>query len=59
EKGAKTLLHLLETPSGKLKGGEYYKNCKASKTDTKTSYNIELAEKLEDACMKFLVTKPD
>ncbi len=59
EKGAKTLLHLLETPSGKLKGGEYYKNCKASKTDTKTSYNIELAKKLDDACMKFLVTKSD
>lgn len=59
QKGAKTLLHLLEMPSDKLKGGEYYKNCKASRTDTKTSYNIELAQKLEDACMKFLVTKSD
>ncbi|MFP4556246.1 MAG: SDR family NAD(P)-dependent oxidoreductase [Bacteroidales bacterium] len=56
EKGAKTLLHLLETPSAELKGGEYYKNCKVSKTDTKTSYNIDLAKRLNDACMRFLVT---
>jgi NAD(P)-dependent dehydrogenase (short-subunit alcohol dehydrogenase family) len=57
EKGAKTLLHLLQTPSTDLKGGEYYKNCKMSKTDTKTSYNIELAEKLDDACKKLLNTR--
>jgi len=57
EKGAKTLLHLLQTPSTDLKGGEYYKNCKMSKTDTKTSYDIELAEKLDDACKKILNTR--
>lgn len=53
-KGAKTLLYLLQTPSTELKGGEYYKNCKMSKTDTKTSYNIELAGKLDDACKNIL-----
>lgn len=58
-KGAKTLLYLLQTSSTDLKGGEYYKNCKMSKTDTKTSYNIDLAGKLDDACQRFLNSSYD
>jgi NAD(P)-dependent dehydrogenase (short-subunit alcohol dehydrogenase family) len=58
-KGAKTLLHLLETPSTELKGGEYYKNCKASKTSTSASHSIELAVMLDNACRKMLDIKSD
>ncbi|MDT8309617.1 MAG: SDR family NAD(P)-dependent oxidoreductase [Bacteroidales bacterium] len=58
-KGAKTLLHLLETPSTELKGGEYYKNCKASKTSTSASYSIESALMLDNACRKMIDIKSD
>jgi NAD(P)-dependent dehydrogenase (short-subunit alcohol dehydrogenase family) len=56
EKGARTLLHLLQTPSTELEGGEYYTSCKQSKTTTKVSYSIELARELDEACNRILNT---
>jgi NAD(P)-dependent dehydrogenase (short-subunit alcohol dehydrogenase family) len=54
EKGAKTLTYLMLTPTSDLKNGEYYANRKVKKTDTKESYNLEIAEQLESVCDKYL-----
>lgn len=54
EKGAENLTHLLLTSATDLKDGEYYANKKAKKTDTKESYNLEIAEQLESVCDKYL-----
>jgi len=42
------------TSTKDLKDGEYYANSKAKKTDTKESYNLEIAEQLESVCNKYL-----
>lgn len=46
EKGARTLIHLIQTPSSNLVSGEYYANSKVSKTSTQESYNLLSAERL-------------
>ncbi len=46
EKGARTLIHLLQTPAKELVSGEYYANSKVSKTSTQESYNLQSAERL-------------
>ena len=45
EKGAKTHLHLIDTPSSKLVSGEYYANSKLTQT-TKESNDLNTAKKL-------------
>jgi NAD(P)-dependent dehydrogenase (short-subunit alcohol dehydrogenase family) len=54
QKGAENLLYLLKTPTSYLKDGEYYKNCKASKTDTKESYDMEIGQGLYEVFMDYL-----
>jgi NAD(P)-dependent dehydrogenase (short-subunit alcohol dehydrogenase family) len=45
EKGAKTHIHLIDTPISKLISGEYYTNCQVKQT-TKEATNLEEAKKL-------------
>jgi NAD(P)-dependent dehydrogenase (short-subunit alcohol dehydrogenase family) len=54
EKGAETLIHLILSSPTNLRDGEYFKNCKVSKTDTKESYNLKVAEKLDNVCLQYL-----
>lgn len=54
EEGARTLINLLITPPQYLRGGEYYKNLKVSKTYTRTSYNLDVAQRLDMVCKKYL-----
>jgi NAD(P)-dependent dehydrogenase (short-subunit alcohol dehydrogenase family) len=46
EKGAETLVHLVESPLENLETGEYYKNKRKAKTDTLASYDLRSAPKL-------------
>ncbi len=46
EKGARTLIHLLQTPAKELVRDAYYANAKVAKTTTKESYNMASAEQL-------------
>jgi retinol dehydrogenase-12 len=46
EKGAETIIHLVEEKLENLKSGEYYKNRKLAKTDTLASYDLRLAPQL-------------
>lgn len=55
EKGAETLINLLTESPASLVGGEYYKNRKVSKTDTRESYSMDLAEKLNEVCNSYLI----
>lgn len=48
EKGAETLIHLIESPSNTLLSGEYYTKKKAAKTFTKASYDLNEAKKLKE-----------
>jgi NAD(P)-dependent dehydrogenase (short-subunit alcohol dehydrogenase family) len=53
EKGSRTLSFLMETPSDKLKSGEYYANEKITVT-TKESYDLEVAKKLLQTAKEYL-----
>lgn len=59
EKGAETLIHLVESPSDNLKSGEFYANQKVKKTSTKESNDLELAEKLENEVRYYIESKLD
>jgi len=52
EKGARTLLHLVQAPKSELVSGEYYANSKLKKT-TKESYNLESAKRLVDLSLEY------
>jgi NAD(P)-dependent dehydrogenase (short-subunit alcohol dehydrogenase family) len=54
EKGAENLIYLVHEDVEKLENGAYYKNKVATKTDTKASYDLVLAEKLEGVCLEYL-----
>ena len=54
KKGAETLIHLLFSSPSELSNGEYYANRKPTKTKTSESYDLELAEKLNSVCNKYL-----
>jgi len=53
EKGSRTLSFLMETPSDKLKSGEYYANEKITAT-TKESYDLDVAKKLLQTAKEYL-----
>ncbi len=53
-KGAENLIFLVHEDVEKLENGAYYKNKVATKTDTKASYDLVLAEKLEEVCLEYL-----
>jgi NAD(P)-dependent dehydrogenase (short-subunit alcohol dehydrogenase family) len=53
EKGAQTLIYLMETSTTQLKSGEYYANNKIT-TTTKESYDIQVAEKLATTLKAYL-----
>ncbi len=55
EKGAKTHLHLIDTPSSKLVSGEYYANSKLTQT-TKESNDLDTAKKLMEVIESKLAT---
>jgi len=57
EKGAKTLIHLVESPSENLKSGEFYANQKVTKTSTNESNDLEIAEKLENEVRFYIESK--
>ena len=46
EKGAETLIYLVEAPLESLESGEYYKNKRKAKTDTLASYDLRSGPKL-------------
>lgn len=54
EKGAETLNHLLLRSVTQLKPGAYFKNSKATKTDTRASYDLIMAERLHKVCLEYL-----
>ena len=53
EKGAQTLLHLVNTPTGNLTSGEYYANNKVTKI-TEESNDLEMAAKLLGVTRQYL-----
>jgi len=53
EEGARNLMFLCDTPSNKLKSGEYYVNEEVKKI-TKESYDIELASNLKRSIKTYL-----
>lgn len=59
EKGAETLVYLVETPTKQLKSGAFYANSHVKKTTTKESNDLELAEKLEKEIKSFIESKFD
>ncbi len=54
EKGAETLLYLIETPSERLSSGDYYAKKKLTKTISKVSYDLKVAARLEQAVQQYL-----
>jgi len=54
EKGAETLIHLIDTPKEALHSGEYYTKKKVAKTFTKASYDLQAAEKLDAVIAGYL-----
>lgn len=57
EKGAETLIYLVESDYQTLKSGEYYTKKKIAKTLTKNSYDLTRAEKLVEAIEKYPLTQ--
>jgi NAD(P)-dependent dehydrogenase (short-subunit alcohol dehydrogenase family) len=54
EKGAETLIHLVESPMDRLKSGEYYAKKKVAKTYTKASYDMSVAKQLDGVVIDYL-----
>lgn len=54
EKGAQTLIYLIESPKNSLISGEYYAKNKLTKTSTSESYNLETAKKMEEVVETYL-----
>lgn len=52
-KGARTLIYLMETDNAHLKNGAYYAKKKFKKT-SKESYDMQIAQQLLDACKSYL-----
>ncbi|KAA3639262.1 MAG: SDR family NAD(P)-dependent oxidoreductase [Bacteroidetes bacterium] len=60
EKGAETLLHLVENPADSLEAGEYYTNKKVSST-TPESHDLKMAEQMMAMIKEYLkghINKP-
>jgi NAD(P)-dependent dehydrogenase (short-subunit alcohol dehydrogenase family) len=55
EKGAETLIHLMESEEISLQSGEYYTKKKVKKTFTKASYDLNAAQKLDQIVSTYLL----
>ena len=56
EKGARTLIYLVEEEADKLINGGYYVNSKPHKTSTAISKNLDEAKKVEELCTPYLAS---